>query len=172
MLTNDYAITDTWSGGPFAWPSPANDLNVILQTGTVLLKEGLVIVKNEGFQDHTDVNRDIEFGANVILQPYGLDLSYKGRAPGLTSYNTSTISLSRYRIDLRSEDTIAITATNQVYVISPLTIFGTDNSYSELRVNRINNYLDSGFVLFPGGIQFGNQTYQTTAFRGYDQGTL
>jgi hypothetical protein len=89
---------------------------------------------------------------------------------------TSTGTIFAYNVVVTGTvytDVITTASTNTNLLVEvPFTIFGTDNYNSEIRVNKINNYTDNGFVSFPGGIQFGDTTYQTTAFRGYDQGIL
>ena len=130
------------------------------------------------------VKQSIVFYNNT--QTAKLELLYK-EAPASTNFNwtnTSTITFDSRGIVAESHrfaitaTNVAITATSiimtatNVEVVSPITRLGRDANNSELRVQRINNYGASGFVLFPGGIQFGNNSYQTTAFYGYDNGTL
>ena len=113
-------------------------------------------------------------------QTSGLQLLYKeGTADSNFAWtNTSTLSIDSRGIVVETSKlsgsltNILLTATTSVELVTPLTRLGKDANNSELRVQRINNFAASGFVQFPGGIQFGNNSYQTTAFYGYDNGIL
>jgi hypothetical protein len=94
-----------------------------------------------------------------------------GQELGVNIFNTSTgkIYINGNRgVDIIAGDGTATNpTTSQVNSIADYTRLGTDNSHSDLGVNRIRNYTFSGPPLFPNGVQFDDQTVQITA---YDDG--
>jgi len=111
-----------------------------------------------------------EGGTNLLLSATTASIQYSSAGPALTllattaTLSVSTASSIQITTSSISITTIANSATS-ILLRSSQSIIGNSQYASQLRVQEIYNYAGTYAPVFPAGIQFGDNSVQTTAWQ-------
>jgi len=109
-------------------------------------------------------------GSNLLLSATTASIQYSSAGPALTLLaTTATLSVSTASSIQINTSSIAITAiattATSILLRSSQSIIGNGQYASQLRVQEIYNYAGTYAPVFPAGIQFGDNSVQTTAWQ-------
>jgi hypothetical protein len=111
-----------------------------------------------------------EGGTNLLLSATTASIQYSSAGPALTLLaTTATLSVSTASSIQITTSSIAITAiansATSILLRSSQSIIGNGQYASQLRVQEIYNYAGTFAPVVPAGIQFGDNSVQTTAWQ-------
>jgi hypothetical protein len=109
-------------------------------------------------------------GSNLLLSATTASIQYSSAGPALTLLaTTATLSVSTASLIQLTTSSIEITAiattATAILLRSSQSIIGNGQYASQLRVQEIYNYAGTYAPVFPAGIQFGDNSVQTTAWQ-------
>jgi hypothetical protein len=109
-------------------------------------------------------------GSNLLLSATTASIQYSNAGPALTLLaTTATLSVSTASYVQITTSSIAITSiattASNILLRTSEVVLGDGQYQSQLRVQRIYNYAGTYAPVFPAGVQFGDNSVQTTAWQ-------